>query len=146
MSVNERTSLPHKPGTETPRGWKLAAWLLTKQRNQERDGEEEDSKEGGGGVMCMHKAPNRSRSSYSREQPQASSNFHPNHFCSFSPHAWYKHTGCECPDPINMSHVIMSSGETVSQRTDIYNKFKGSSHFKNAHLHPNFGKQNVTRR
>lgn len=50
MSVNERTSLPHKPGTETPRGWKLAAWLLTKQRNQERDGEEEVSKEGGGGV------------------------------------------------------------------------------------------------
>ena len=46
MSMNKHTSLPRKPGTETPRGWKLGAWLLTKQRTQERDREEKASKEG----------------------------------------------------------------------------------------------------
>jgi len=73
MSVNEHTSLPRKPGTETPRGWKLAAWLLTKQRTQERDREEKASKEGWWGYkICKQKDPNKSCSSYIREQPQAS--------------------------------------------------------------------------
>lgn len=141
----QKSPLLHKPSTETPKGWKLAALFLTKQRNLQ-DRKENVSKKGWQGCkICMQKAPNKSCSSYSREQPQASNNFHPNHFYSFSPQAWCIHTGCECPDPINMSQVIMSSGENMPQRTDICNTFKGSGNFKNACLYPNFGKQYVTR-
>lgn len=55
------------------------------------------------------------------------------------------YTRLRMPDPINMSHVSMSSGENMSQRTGICNKFKGSSNFKYACLHPNLGKRNITR-
>lgn len=140
MRVNEGPSLPHKPSTETLR---MEAGRLVSSKT-------ETSKIKRKPARRLARVWNTHATSSQRELQQSQQTAAPGEQLlssqSFLPclsHAWYIHTGGECPGPINMSHVVMSSGENMSQSTDICNKSEGSSNFKNACLHPNFGKQNV---